>query len=124
MAMRFGPGGGAGLGTGYRARSGGRAGMGMGAAEQPDASKAGFIHLLRQSWPFVRPQRWLLLVGLLLMAVNRAAGLVLPSSAKYLLDNVVLKREAKLLVPLVLAVVAATAVQGITSFTLTQLLSK
>ena len=58
------------------------------------------------------------------MAINRAAGLVLPSSAKYLLDNVVLKRQARLLVPLVLAIVAATAVQGITSFTLTQLLSK
>ena len=95
----------------------------MDAPERP-ASQSGFVQLLRQSWPFVRPQRWLLLVGLLLMAINRAAGLVLPSSAKYLLDNVVGKKQGQLLVPLVLIVIAATAVQGVTSFTLTQLLSK
>ena len=64
------------------------------------------------------------LSGLVLMAINRAAGLVLPSSAKYLVDNVVGKRQGQLLVPLVLIVIAATAVQGVTSFALTQLLSK
>ena len=95
----------------------------MGGPERP-ASQSGFVQLLRQSWPFVRPQRWLLLVGLLLMAINRAAGLVLPSSAKYLLDNVVGKKQGQFLLPLVLIVIAATAVQGVTSFTLTQLLSK
>ncbi len=121
--MRFGSGG-AELGTGYRSRSGGGSRSAIGASERPEASKSGFVQLLRQSWPFVRPQRWLLLVGLLLMAINRAAGLVLPSSAKYLLDNVVLKRQGQLLAPLVLMVVAATAVQGITSFALTLLLSK
>jgi ABC-type multidrug transport system fused ATPase/permease subunit len=123
MGTRFGSPG-AGLGTGYRARSGGGSRGLLGGAERPDASKSGFVQLLRQSWPFVRPQRWLLLAGLGLMAINRAAGLVLPSSAKYLLDNVVLKRQGQLLLPLVLAVIAATIVQGITSFTLTQLLSK
>ena len=75
-------------------------------------------------WPFVRPQRWLLLMGIGLMAVNRLAGLILPGSTKYFIDNVIGKRQANLLAPLVLAVLAATAVQGITSFTLTQLLSK
>jgi ABC-type multidrug transport system fused ATPase/permease subunit len=123
MGTRFGSPG-AGLGTGYRARSGGGSRGVIGGAERPDASKSGLLQLLRQSWPFVRPQRWLLLVGLLLMAINRAAGLVLPSSAKYLFDNVVLKRQGQLLVPLVMIVIAATIVQGITSFTLTQLLSK
>jgi len=96
----------------------------MGVAERPDTAKLGFFHLLRQSWPFIRPQRWLLLVGLGLMAINRTAGLVLPYSAKYLIDSVVVKRQAQLLTPLLLALVAATFVQGITSFALTQLLSK
>src|SRR5580658_4445527 len=105
MGMRFGSGG-AGLGTGYRGRPGGGSRSAMGALERPETSKSGFIQLLRQSWPFVRPQRWLLLVGLLLMAINRAAGLVLPSSAKYLIDNVVGKKQAQLLVPLVLIVIA------------------
>jgi subfamily B ATP-binding cassette protein MsbA len=84
----------------------------------------GFIHLLKEAWPFIAPQRMLLLVGLLLMAINRLAGLVLPASTKFLVDNVIAKRQIRLLGPLVLAIVAATAIQGVTSFTLTQLLSK
>src|SRR5579885_2004818 len=58
------------------------------------------------------------------MVVNRLAGLVLPASTKYLIDDVIAKRHYSLLKPLVLAVMAATLVQGLTSFTLTQLLSK
>ncbi len=85
---------------------------------------AGILHLLKEAWPFIRPQRMLLLLGLVLMAINRLAGLVLPGSTKFLVDNVVGKREVRLLAPLALAIVAATAVQGVTSFTLTQLLSK
>lgn len=76
------------------------------------------------AWALISPRRGLLIVGLLLMAVNRVAGFVLPGSTKYLVDDVINKRQIHLLVPLVLAVVGATVVQGLTSFTLTQLLSK
>jgi len=58
------------------------------------------------------------------MVVNRLSGLVLPGSTKYLLDNVILKRQVNVLLPLVLAVLGATLVQGLTSYSLTQLLSK
>lgn len=58
------------------------------------------------------------------MVVNRVAGLVLPYSTKYLIDSVVIKHHAQLLKPLVLAVLGATVIQGITSYSLTQLLSK
>jgi ABC-type multidrug transport system fused ATPase/permease subunit len=85
---------------------------------------AGLVHLLKEAWPFLRPQRMLLLLGLVLMAINRLAGLVLPASTKFLVDNVIGKRQVHLLVPLALAIIAATAIQGVTSFTLTQLLSK
>lgn len=85
---------------------------------------AGLGHLLKEAWPFIRPQRVLLLFGLLLMAINRLAGLVLPASTKFLVDNVIGKRQIHLLAPLALAIVTATAIQGVTSFTLTQLLSK
>ena len=85
---------------------------------------AGLGHLLKEAWPFIRPQRVLLLFGLLLMAINRLAGLVLPASTKFLVDNVIGKRQIRLLAPLALAIVTATAIQGVTSFTLTQLLSK
>ncbi|MGH9699629.1 MAG: ABC transporter ATP-binding protein [Candidatus Acidiferrales bacterium] len=80
--------------------------------------------MLPEVWALLRPRRGILLLGLGLMAVNRVSGLVLPYSTKYLVDGVIGKREIHLLVPIVLAVLAATMVQGLTSFSLTQLLSK
>src|SRR5216683_1367984 len=75
-------------------------------------------------WALIKPRRGLLALGFVLMAVNRVAGLVLPASMKYFVDNVVLHRQMQLLTPIVLGVLSATIVQGLTSFSLTQLLSK
>src|SRR6266705_851135 len=75
-------------------------------------------------WALIKPRRGLLALGFVLMAINRVAGLVLPGSMKYFVDNVVLHRQLQLLTPIVLAVLGATIIQGLTSFTLTQLLSK
>src|ERR1700682_6347526 len=75
-------------------------------------------------WALMKPRRGLLALGFLLMAINRLSGLVLPASTKYLVDNVISKRQIQLLTPIVLAVLAATVLQGLTSFTLTQVLSK
>jgi subfamily B ATP-binding cassette protein MsbA len=67
----------------------------------------------------------LLLFGLLLMAINRCAGLVLPLSTKFLIDGVLGPHgKPRLLATIVTVVFSATAVQAITSFSLTQLLSK
>jgi ABC-type multidrug transport system fused ATPase/permease subunit len=75
-------------------------------------------------WALMKPRRGLLAIGFLLMAINRLSGLVLPASTKYLIDNVIGQKQIRLLTPIVLAVLAATVIQGLTSFTLTQLLSK
>lgn len=75
-------------------------------------------------WQLIRPRRRLLALGLGLMAVNRVSGLVLPASTRYLIDDVIVNRHVWLLTPLVLAVVGATAVQGATSFALSQIVSK
>ena len=56
------------------------------------------------------------------MLINRLVGLVLPTTSKYLIDDVVLKHKADLLVPLALAAGGATVVQAITSFSLSQVL--
>src|SRR4051794_10921642 len=77
--------------------------------------------LLRE---LVRPRRNLLLLGFFLMLINRVAGLVLPASTRYLVDNVVTHGQVGLLNKIVFAVLAATLIQGVTSFTLTQILSK
>jgi len=75
-------------------------------------------------WALMKPRRGLLALGFVLMAINRVSGLVLPGSMKYFVDNVVLHKQVQLLTPIVLAVLGATLVQGLTSFSLTQLLSK
>ena len=75
-------------------------------------------------WELIQPRRGLLAIGFLLMIINRISGLVLPYSTKFLIDTVVVKRQVQMLKPLVLLVLAATAIQGVTSFSLTQLLSK
>ncbi len=72
----------------------------------------------------MRPRRGVLLLGFMLMVINRLAAFVLPYSSKFLIDDVVAKHHTGLLRPLVTAVLAATLVQGVTSFSLTQLLSK
>ncbi len=75
-------------------------------------------------WALIKPRRGLLVLGLALMAVNRVCGLVLPASIKYFVDLVAIKHQVQVLRPIVLAVLLATIIQGLTSFTLTQLLSK
>jgi subfamily B ATP-binding cassette protein MsbA len=75
-------------------------------------------------WDLLRPRRGLLAFGFVLMMINRVSGLALPYSTKFLFDNVITQHHIQLLKPIVFAVLLATAVQGVTSFALTQLLSK
>jgi len=83
---------------------------------------------LRALWPdimaLVRPRRGVLALGFVLMVINRGSSLVLPYSTRYLINDVIGKHNIQLLMPLVLTVLSATAIQGVTSFSLTQLLSK
>src|ERR1700692_4553075 len=79
---------------------------------------------LSEVWELIHPRRGILILGFVLMDINRVSGLVLPASTKYLIDDVITKKQTQLLLPIIAAVVGATIVQGLTSFTLTQLLSK
>jgi subfamily B ATP-binding cassette protein MsbA len=95
--------------------------------DKPETPKRPASERLREMWPDVRelvhPRRKLLSLGLVLIIINRLCGLVLPVSTKYLIDDVIRLRHISMLTPLTLIVLGATAVQGITTFTLTQLLS-
>jgi len=103
----------------------GHSGRKAGAAEERKRMSGERLRaMLPDLWVLVRPRRWLLLGGFGLMAINRVAGLVLPASTRYLIDDVLGKGRRDLLLPIVGAVVAATFIQAITSFALTQLLSK
>jgi ABC-type multidrug transport system fused ATPase/permease subunit len=106
-------------GYGFKERSGRRAAT----QAAPEKMKHGW-KVLPDVWELVKPRRAILSLGFALMVVNRVAGLILPGSTKYLVDDIIGKHQTHLLLPLVLVVLAATVVQGLTSFSLTQLLSK
>jgi ABC-type multidrug transport system fused ATPase/permease subunit len=103
---------------------------GMGAAEpgggpkpKPDLTTRLRV-VLPELWELVAPRKRLLVAGLVLMAINRVSGLVLPASTKFLIDDIIGKHRWEWLLPLVGSVLLATLIQGATSFALTQLLSK
>jgi len=85
---------------------------------------------LKKLWPQIKsllaPRLGLLVAGLGLMVVNRVAGLVLPYTSKPLLDKVLNQAHPRpdLLPHIIALVFAAMVAQAITSFLLTQLLSK
>ena len=80
--------------------------------------------LLPDVLALLKPRRGVIALGFSLMVVNRVSGLILPASTKYLIDDVITKRQTSWLTLIVLAVVAATILQGITSYLLTQVVSK
>ena len=114
-----------GMGMGMRAeRSPHGRGARAGKADLPKR-KISVKKLWPQVWALVAPRKGLLLIGMVLMAVNRVAGLVLPYMSKPLLDKVLTPHGDPALLPRFIAVVfGAMVVQAITSFSLTQLLSK
>jgi len=77
----------------------------------------------RESRTLIWAHRRSLAVGLLLMVVNRLAGLVLPGSSKFLIDEVVGNARADLLLPIAAAAALATLIQAGTSFGLSQVVS-
>jgi subfamily B ATP-binding cassette protein MsbA len=78
------------------------------------------------AWAEARELVWAhrgrLALGLGLMLINRLAGLVLPASSKFLVDDVIGRGRAELLVPLAFAAGAATLVDAATAFALSQVL--
>jgi subfamily B ATP-binding cassette protein MsbA len=83
---------------------------------------------LRDLWPEVRalmaPRKGLLLGSLGLIILSRAAGLVLPGSMKYIVDEAIVKGNTAIIGWIALAILGATVVQAASAFSLTQLLSK
>src|ERR1019366_2997283 len=100
-------------------------GRGPRGAELPKR-KPNLKKLWPQIWALVVPRKWLLLAGMGLMVVNRVAGLVLPYTSKSVLDGVLspLHPHPERLLRIIALVFSAMVVQAITSFSLTQLLSK
>ncbi len=94
-------------------------------ARGPEAAEAGKLRVpivWREARELIWSHRARLSVGFGLMFFNRMLGLVLPASSKILIDDVIGKHRADLLVTLALAAGAATVLQAVTSFALSQVL--
>ena len=111
---------------GSRAERSPRQGLARGGQTDPLHRKPDLKKLWPQIWRLVRPRIGLLAAGLCLMVVNRVAGLVLPYKSKALMDKVLnIQHPHPEMLPQIIALVfGAMVVQAITSFSLTQLLSK
>ena len=81
----------------------------------------------RSAWAearhLLRGHRRALTIGFVLMVINRLAGFVLPSTTKFLIDDVIGKSKSELLFPLAGAAALATLVQALTSFGLSRVVS-
>src|SRR6185503_10195262 len=106
-----------------RAEGGGRRAVtataaGPGAQKKKIDSKAAWREFRELVWA----HRKRLSIGLTLMMISRLSGIVLPALSKYVIDDVIGKGRHELLVPIALAAGAATIVQAITAFALSQIL--
>lgn len=112
-----------GLGMGMHAERSPHGRSARASADLPN-KKIDFRKAMPEVWKLVQPRKWLLLLGLALVAINRVAGLTLPFVSRPFVNLVLGQREGGRLIPLVIAVFVATFIQAITSFSNTQLLSK
>ncbi|MEZ4828916.1 MAG: ABC transporter ATP-binding protein [Bacteroidia bacterium] len=71
----------------------------------------------------VWPRRKMLAAGLLLVVINRAAGLILPGSNKILFDQVLPEKNMDLLYMVLAVVGLSVTLQAVTSFSLVKILS-
>jgi len=69
------------------------------------------------------PRKWILLLGLGIIVINRLASLVLPYAPKYLIDDIVTPENFQLIPTLLIGLGTAVLIQSISSFALTRLLS-
>ena len=70
-------------------------------------------------WPRSNP----ILIGLFLIFLSRISSLVLPGASQYLMDDVIINKDTEMLKNLLLCVILALAIQSVTSFLLTKILS-
>ena len=91
--------------------------------EKPPKKKISFRNVRAEAKHLVAAHRKTLAIGLGLMLINRAAGLVLPAMPKFLIDDVIGAQRPDLLWTLVIAAAAAAVIQAATSYSISQVVS-
>src|SRR5215218_10445637 len=88
----------------------------------PQKKKINYANAMAEARELMWRHRWRLALGLFLMLISRALGLVLPASTKFVIDEVIGKRRTELLGLVAGAAALATFLQAATSFALSQIL--
>ncbi|MCY7346866.1 MAG: ABC transporter ATP-binding protein/permease [Pyrinomonadaceae bacterium] len=92
------------------------------AEEEPKKKRFSFSKAWYEAKDLIYAYRWRLALGGVLMIISRLAGLVLPASSKYLVDEIIIKERFEMLNWIALAIGISTLVQGLTGFALSQVL--
>jgi ABC-type multidrug transport system fused ATPase/permease subunit len=87
------------------------------------ASKKSKVSLREVFKTIIWPRRKLLFVGLLLIIISRAAGLVPPWATKPFMDDILVNKQLDKLPMLLTVLTVAILIQAVTSFLLTKILS-
>jgi ABC-type multidrug transport system fused ATPase/permease subunit len=91
---------------------------------EAETAGLGLVGVVRFLWGFARPQPWALAALGVLMVLNRVAGLVTPASTKFLVDSVIAGGRHALLLPLAAGVFLASLFQSLTTYALTEAMSR
>ncbi|MDF1672833.1 MAG: ABC transporter ATP-binding protein [Vicingaceae bacterium] len=67
--------------------------------------------------------KYFILLGLVLLIINKAAIMFIPSTGKYVIDDVIKNNDKALLIKIVISIIISLFIQAITSFALTHLLA-
>lgn len=81
------------------------------------------VSILTAFKTIIWPRRKLVFIGLILIIVSKAASFVTPIASKYLVDDVIAKKDIQMLKLLVAGVIISILVQSVTSYLLTKILS-
>lgn len=91
--------------------------------EKSKVSKGGKVTMSSVFKTIIWPRRKLILLGLILIVISRLAGLYPAMAIQVLKDEIVKNKDFDGLIQLLIFVVSALAIQAVTSFFLTKLLS-
>ncbi|WP_019669073.1 ABC transporter ATP-binding protein [Eudoraea adriatica] len=81
------------------------------------------VSILKAFKTIIWPRRNLVLIGLALIIISKAASFVAPMSLKYLMDDIIPNKDLEFLKMLLGIVIFAILIQSVTSFLLTKILS-
>lgn len=90
--------------------------------ERPAKPRIQVRTALAEARDLIRESRGRLALGLVLLLISRASGLVLPASTKFLIDDVIGQGRREYLMPIALAGLGATVIQALSGYGLSQIL--